>query len=290
VLWAQGEPLLIAKPDGVGGTTIAQQLALRRAGIGAPSLLGHTVMAGTGKVLYLALDRPRQARRSIRRMVTEADRAALAERLTVWEGALPFSLVADPRLLVVAAQKRGATTVIIDSLKDVASGLSDEQTGQAINRAMQLCVDAGVELLALHHQRKAQGDNKRPQQLADVYGSRWLTAGCGSVLMLWGEPGDPIVELRHLKQPADEVGPLMLLHDNVAGTTTADGSVDVVDILGASPAPMAVKDIASRLFKISDPKRNDIAKVKRRLVAALAEGRVKRLDAEPGEAGLWTMA
>ena len=31
VLWAQGEPLMIAGPDGVGKTTIGQQLTLARA-------------------------------------------------------------------------------------------------------------------------------------------------------------------------------------------------------------------------------------------------------------------
>ena len=49
----------------------------------------------------------------------------------------------------------------------------------------------------------AQRENggAKPKRLADVYGSRWLTAGMGSVLLLWGEPGDLVVEVRHLKQP-----------------------------------------------------------------------------------------
>jgi replicative DNA helicase len=238
VLWAQGEPTMIAKPDGVGGTTIAQQLALRRAGIGAPALLGHTVTVDPGRVFYLALDRPRQARRSMRRMVTEDDRDALEEKLVVWEGALPFDIVADPARLLGLAQERDATTVVIDCLKDVAPKLSDEQVGQAINNAMQLCVAAGVE---------------KPRTLDDVYGSRWLRAGCGSVMMLWGEAGDPIVELAHLKQPADEVGPLTLLHDNVNGTTTVSGATDVVDVLGASVAALTARDVASRLFKRAEP-------------------------------------
>jgi hypothetical protein len=36
---------------------------------------------------------------------------------------------------------------------------------------------------------------------------RRITAGAGSVVLLWGAAGDPIVEWRHLKQPAAEVGP-----------------------------------------------------------------------------------
>ena len=287
VLWARGEPFLIAKPDGVGGTTIAQQLALARAGIAAPSLLGHTIELDGGKVLYLALDRPQQAARSMRRMVSEDDREALEARLAVWKGELPFDLVAEPQGLVKMAQERDASTVVIDCLKDVAEKLSDEQPGQAINRAMQLCVAADVQVLALHHQRKAQSDNKKPRRLDDVYGSRWIRAGCGSVIVLWGEPGDPIVELAHLKQPADEVGPLTLLHDNRTGATTVEGATDVVDLLGASVSPLTAKDVAKALFKDTD--RNTVAKAKRRLTAAVAEGRAERVEVDPGDPGLWTI-
>jgi replicative DNA helicase len=291
VLWAQGEPLMIAKPDGVGGTTVAQQLILARAGIKPAKLLGLPVQADPERrVLYLALDRPRQAARSMRRMVSEEDRRKLEAKLVVWEGALPFDLVRDPDRLLALARDHDAGTVVIDSLKDVAASLSDETTAQAINRAMQLCVASGVEVLALHHQRKGQADNKKPRMLADVYGSRWLTAGCGSVVVLWGEAGDPIVELTHLKQPADEVGPLTLLHDNQAGTTTVQGATDVVDALGASPVPLTAKDIAIRLLNVADPQRNDIAKAKRKLDAAVKEGRVRRLETADGEPGLWTLS
>jgi hypothetical protein len=41
----------------------------------------------------------------------------------------------------------------------------------------------------------------------DVYGSTWLTAGTGSVILLHGEPGDPIVSMHHLKKPVAEGGP-----------------------------------------------------------------------------------
>jgi replicative DNA helicase len=288
VLWAEGEPLMLAGPDGVGKTTIAQQFVLRRIGLLPPTLLGHPVTPDLErKVLYLALDRPRQAARSMRRMVTEADRATLEARLVVWEGALPFNMVNEPERLLAFAQEHEAGTVIIDTLKDVAASLSDETTGQAINTALQLCVAEGVEAASLHHQRKAQGDNKRPRKLADVYGSRWLTAGCGSVVMLWGEAGDPIVEFTHLKQPVEEVGPLTLLHDNATGRTTLAHSSDVGDLLESATAPLTVKDIATSLFHVREPKENDLAKARRRLHAAAAEGRAVQMPTDPGEPALW---
>jgi len=106
VLWAQGEPLMIAKPDGVGGTTVAQQLALARAGIAEPTLFGLPVTVQFDhRVLYLALDRPRQAARSMRRMVSAADRKLLEEGVVVWTGPLPFELVAEPEQLVGSLRK-----------------------------------------------------------------------------------------------------------------------------------------------------------------------------------------
>jgi replicative DNA helicase len=288
VLWALEEPLMIVGPDGVGKTTIAQQLMLARMGIRDPGLLGLAVEPETErKVLYLAMDRPRQAARSMRRMASDADRELLTQRLAVWRGALPFDVVRDPDRLLSFALEYNAGTVVIDSLKDLAPSLSDEVTGQAINHAMQVCVAAGVETLPLHHQRKAQGDNKKPKTLADVYGSRWLTAGCGSVVMLWGEAGDPIVEFAHLKQPDDVVGPLTLLHDNRTGLTTVAHSFGVVELLKANPLPMATRDIAIGLLKKSKPSENEIVKVRRQLKAAEKEGRVKQLDIEEGEAALW---
>lgn len=73
VLWAQGEPLLINGPTGVGKTTIAQQLVLARLGM-REEVLSYPVTSDGRPVLYVAGDRPSQEARSMARMVTEADR------------------------------------------------------------------------------------------------------------------------------------------------------------------------------------------------------------------------
>lgn len=185
VLWAASEPLYIVGPAGVGKTTLAQNLALRRHGIGEAELLGFPVEVDPRPVLYVAADRPSQAARSFARMVGESDREAL-EWFRVHRGPLPFGdLATNPEALAPWLEGLDVGTVILDSLKDVALGLSEDTPGAAVNQALQRVVAEGIEVVVLHHQRKASGDNKRPRTLADVYGSTWLTAGAGSVLLLW---------------------------------------------------------------------------------------------------------
>ena len=99
VLWAPGEALMICARQGVGKSTIMQQLALARIGIREPVLfdLPVEVLPPDRQVLYLAMDRPRQIRRSFRRMVRPEDRKALNERLVIWSGPMPhLDIVNDP--------------------------------------------------------------------------------------------------------------------------------------------------------------------------------------------------
>jgi hypothetical protein len=52
------------------------------------------------------------------------------------------------------------------------------------------------------------------------------------VIVLECEPGDPIAELRHLKQPAEPVGPLALGHDHTADVTALfDDRPDLLSFL-----------------------------------------------------------
>jgi replicative DNA helicase len=113
-----------------------------------------------------------------------------------------------------------------------------------VNLALQECIARGVEVVAIHHQRKEQSGAGKPRALADVYGSTWITAGAGSVILLWGEPGDPVVELRHLKQPAEEVGPMRVSHDHAHGTTTIHDAPDLLELLKRGKGGISAPDAA----------------------------------------------
>ena len=289
VLWASGEATFIVSPTGAGKTTVGVQLVSALIGIDS-ELLGWPIQATTRPVLYLAMDRPRQIRRAMRRVFGEQHREALADRLKVREGPLPLDLGRVPEALVETALAAGAGTVILDSLKDAAVKLTDDEVGGNINRAIQLCVVAGIEVLVLHHQRKGQGGAK-PTTLEDVYGSTWITAGAGSVILLWGAAGDLLVELSHLKQPAATVGPLTVEHDHEAGRTSVfRGVADPLVVLRDSSSGITALELARLMFEKAEPSDNQRKKAQRQLDRLVRDGHAHRDDGGRSETGQKTPA
>ncbi len=286
VVHASGEALMVVGPDGVGKTTIVQQYSLAMMGLGE-SLLGLPVRPLTGTLLYLAMDRPQQAERSMRRMVSEADRDLLNARLRVWEGPMPIDILADPLSLLtfVREQSPDVQVVVVDSLKDAVLALTEDKTGGAWNMARQHLLANGIEVVEIHHQRKQQNGSPPPRSLADVYGSRWLTAGAGSVVCLWGDAGDPVVAFSHLKQPANEVGPFNVLIDHETGRVTRAGDRDLLTLLRGATTGLTIPDLASLKFEKDSPTKAEVEKVRRELRRLDGSGLVREQPASKGGPG-----
>jgi replicative DNA helicase len=273
VVQAKGEGLFIVGPDGVGKTSLMQQLMLGRIGL-RDSLLGLPIEEAAGRVLYLSCDRPRQAASSLRRMVSAKDEAVLRDRLAVWRGPLPINPLDSPRALLdwIRAEYGDVSDVYIDSLKDIALDLGKDETGSRVNLALQELIANEMETVTNHHQRKQQQGGGKPRTLADVYGSRWLTAGQGSVVLLWGEPGDAIVDLSHLKQPVDVFGPLKVLHDHDLGRSSVDEPVDLLAALRAAGGEgLTPAEAATVLFPSETPSRNLTERARRQLERYVAD-------------------
>jgi replicative DNA helicase len=265
ILWSSGEPTLIVGPDGVGKTTLLHNLILGSLEVRA-DVLGFPVAPADRGILYVAADRPKQAARALWRLVRDHDErthARLKEGLLVWLGPPPFNLAKEPDRLAAWAQAVGASIVVLDSLGFVASDLSKDETGSGIAAAFATCSGLGVEVLVTTHGRKAQADNRKPRELSDVYGSRWITSACGSVVSIWGKAGDPILELRHLKQPLGEVGPLMVELDRDRGELSVVSGSDLLGALRASPNGLTALE-AGRLMDAATPKAAEM-KARRRL-------------------------
>jgi replicative DNA helicase len=285
VLWAEGEALLIAGPAGVGKTTVAQQVLLAAIGV-RPHALGLAVRPAK-RVLYLASDRPPQAARSLRRMVSPEHRELLSQHLVIWKGPPPRDFIKDPDMLLRLCQQADADMVCLDSLKDMAGELASEEGGQAINSAVQRTLVEGIEVVGLHHHRKRSGTDggKEPSTLDELYGSTWITAGAGSVISLWGAAGDPIVNMRHLKQPAAECGPWRLKHDHAAGSTEIWHEVDVLNILTHARGVLTPSQLAGQIYSVDGgrkPSPSEIEKARRRLDALVASGQARKITAAGG--------
>lgn len=270
VLWAEDESLVLAGQPGVGKTTLAGQLVRGR--LVGGEVLGLPVEPGRRATLYLAMDRPRQIARALRRTLGDLPRGVLDERLVVWQGPPAADIAKHPEVLLGLAQAADADTVALDSLKDAAVGLSEDDVGAGYNRARQLCLRAGIQVIELHHTIKKGANGARPTTLADLYGSTWIAAGAGSVVLLHGAAGDPIVELLHLKQPAAEVGPFKVLHDHDAGTSAVWHTTDLVLMAKArGAAGLTAKAAATAMFETDKPSAAQVEKARRKL-ASLAKG------------------
>lgn len=273
VLWPKDEGLMIAGPQGIGKTTIEQNLLLRRVGIGQGALYGFPIDVDEDEdhlYLYLAMDRPAQARRSIRRMVADnpVDREIVSNRLRFWAGPLPINPLARPETLLdwaTAYCGRVPAAIFCDSYKDLAVGLSKDDVGASLNLMVQRLIIEGCQWVGAHHHRKRSGEARStvPQTLDDVYGSTWLTSGLGSVLMAWGEPGAQAIELHQLKEPSEKMLPLHLVHDPGSGWlgVDEDEQMEPVTIIGRrGELGITVRELAVELF--GGHSRNDLTRAR----------------------------
>ncbi|MFW0796558.1 bifunctional DNA primase/polymerase [Gordonia sp. CPCC 205515] len=269
-LWSDGEALIVCGPQGVGKTTLGSNVLAALIGNSPGQVLGLPVRP-VDHVLYLAMDRPRQAARALRRQLGHYDRDHLAKRMTFWKGPPPHDLAKNTAMLTALAEAAGADVVIVDSLKDAAIGLSDDEVGAGWNRARQALLASGRNILELHHIKKISGDKK--PDIADVYGSTWITSGAGSVVLLNGNPGDAVVRFHHVKQPVEELGPWMLLHEQETGRMDVHGQIDLV-VEAARSGGITVLDAARLLFEKEKVTANEKEKARRRLAALVRDGRL----------------
>ncbi len=97
----------------------------------------------------------------------------------------------------------------------------------------------------------------------------------GSVVLLDGNPGDPLVEFRHLKFPVSEVGPMKVSHEQATGLMTVAEQVDLVDVAQAEGS-ITVKYAAQLLFGSASP--SEVEKARRKLEKRVVAGKLVKKD------------
>jgi hypothetical protein len=218
VLWAKGEPFMIAGATGTGKTTLAQQVVMRMVSVLKTPLLGQPVEDDGRAVMYLALDRDQQAQRSLRRMT-----ASLPPGRLLWVSDLgDFKPTRhDPAVFVDWLRLHRVGHVVLDSLYGMLATGKDEEKLDWYSKLLRKLAAQHINIMVLHHFRKGNGADDGGPLIDRVYGGMQVTASAGSVLALSGEPGDKEIEAFHVKQPAEVCGPWTLKHDHGRGTTAS---------------------------------------------------------------------
>ncbi len=283
ILWAEGEALLLAGGQGLGKSTLAGQLVRAQLGL-QTTVLDLPVMPVGKPILYLAMDRPRQLRRSMRRQFNEEERAAISGRLLIRPGPPIMDMAIDPTLLARMAEAVGAGVVYVDSLKDAAVGLSTDEVGAMYNRARQGVLALGINLCELHHVKKSPSTETSSGGVADVYGSTWLTSGAGSIITLSGEPGDLEVRFRHVKSPANEVGPWKIHLDPDKGAFSVRHIDLLVSVKNAGAEGLSAEDAARDIYECRRPTTSEKKKAERRLDGLVAKGLLQKVEGRGGPA------
>ena len=107
----------------------------------------------------------------------------------------------------------------------------------------------------------------------------------GSVVVLWGEPGYPMVALRHLKQPAQTVGPFTVIHDHEQGRTTLHEAIDVpAFVRDAGTSGRTVRDVAEAVEGSTDVDKNAIERARRKLLSLTSRELLIEFPSTTGQA------
>ena len=256
-------------------TTLVGQLLRARLALGS-QVLGYSVAPTQSRVLYL-VDGPAATNPTLATApVRPRDRGAITGGSLSGRGRHRRT---SPNIGANCwSSRNGQTdTVIIDSLKDAYIGLSDDEASAAYNWPGKPRCKVAYRWSSCTSGQARPG-RASPTTLADVYGSTFIPAGAGSVVLLWGQPGDPPVQFRHLKQPMAEVGPWPILHDHARGVSTVHRGADLVQLATiAEPEGSRSGQPHVPCSRTTKPTDAQIEKARRKLgVAGRAEARAPR--------------
>src|SRR5260221_11718882 len=133
----------------------------------------------------------------------ETDVALLDKNLKFLPVGYPIYYTRDDnrRALEELIQKGNFECVIFDSLGSMTEkSLSDETDAKLLmDWNDHLRVEFGISTIIIHHHRKAQTGNKRPNSIADIYGSHYFTARASTVMTLWDPKKTGLIEVSFQK-------------------------------------------------------------------------------------------
>jgi hypothetical protein len=115
-------------------------------------------------------------------------------------------------------------------------------------------------------------------------GSRWIPAGAGSVVSLWGQAGDPVIDVTHLKPVVATAGPWQMTIDGQTGEVATADRVDLEQQIRWRGTDGLTAAQAAQLIAGTDgkPRRADVERARRTLDKKVTAGRLVRHDGQRG--------
>ena len=203
ILQRQGIMVVTGKP-GVGKTQLTVQSMIKMA-LGKPMLgwdittprktLFFSMEMGVAEIkLFLA---------EMDKLLNDEERALLQENFKIIPigQSIYFDDTADKKKIVQVIEAIKPEVVGFDSLsKTTSSSLTDEAAVKKVmDFADELRMHFDCSVLMVHHDRKAQIGNKKPNSLEDMYGSFYIGATATTVIGLWANNKTYEIELSYLK-------------------------------------------------------------------------------------------
>lgn len=200
-LLQRGGYLIMSGPPGLGKSTLTMQAAIHMA-LGR-DWLGYEI-SQPRKVMFVSMEMGHADLKYFADIMARSLSADDIERLqdNLLLVPLGYGLLlgeADEQRKVEALiTDYGIEGIFFDSLGSVLDDSSDERTVKELMRWNDLLrAEHDVFTWYIHHNRKAQQNNKKPNKLSDVYGNQYITARATTVLGLWGSGSD--IEVSGLK-------------------------------------------------------------------------------------------
>lgn len=186
---------MIASAPGVGKTQLSLQLAAACA-LGT-DFIGYKV-AKPQKIVYFSLEMgPVSLRHLLETVIghySEQDLSVLQENLLIVPlgESLPVMRNESLQFVKTVLDETQPTFVLFDSLAKLTGGKFDAEGSNKVNEFYaSIRSRYGACVVVVHHNRKANGDNKRPTRLEDIYGEVFLTTDMTFVLTMWHDPEWP---------------------------------------------------------------------------------------------------